>query len=204
MSEPATVIVIDDDPAICDGIVDMIEEMGHRGVGFESAQCFLDDYKTGGADCLILDIRMPGMSGMGLLRHLHEWDAGLPVIIITGHGDIPMAVEAVQLGALAFVEKPFREQVLWQNIEKALVVSAKFRTDAQRRATLLKMAESLSAKERAVLKRLITGMSDKEIAHDLKVSRRAIAFHRATILDKLKAANIIELATVMTKLDISL
>ncbi len=204
MVEQATVYVVDDDQAIREGVIDLVEEMGLKAYGYASAKAFLDVFTLEGPACLVLDVRMPQMNGMDLLAHLHEHHIGLPVIMMTGHGDIRMTVEAMRMGAVGFVEKPFREQYLWENIQEALAASSRMREGAERRSALLGKIESLSDKERDVVNMLITGKSDKEIAHDLNVSRRAIAFHRTSLLEKLDIGNVVELTSVLVRFNMTL
>ncbi len=204
MNENQIVFIVDDDPAIREGISDLVEGMGLEVQCFSSAEEFEQSYESGRPDCLLLDVRMRGMSGMELLTKLAKENTYIPTIIVTGHGDIAMAVEALNTGAVDFIEKPFREHDLWLKIKKAFAIGAASR-DTQRQWTDLKNKLSLlSSKERQVLKLLITGQVDKQIAIELDISRRTAAFHRTRILEKMAPLSIIKLAALLARLDISL
>lgn len=204
MNENQIVFVVDDDQAIREGISDLVEGMGLEVQCFSSAEEFEQSYRPGRPDCLLLDVRMRGMSGMELLTKLAKENTHIPTIIVTAHGDITMAVEALNTGVVDFIEKPFREHDLWLKIKKAFAIGAASR-DTQRQWTDLKNKLSLlSSKEREVLRLLIAGQVDKQIAIELDISRRTAAFHRTRILEKMAPLSIIELAALLARLDISL
>lgn len=203
MNENQIVFVVDDDQAIREGISDLVEGMGLEVQCFASAEEFEQSYKSGRPDCLLLDVRMRGMSGMELLTKLAKENTPIPTIIVTGHGDIAMAVEALNTGAVDFIEKPFREHDLWLKIKKAFAIGAASR-DTQREGKDLKNKLSLlSSKERQILRLLIAGQVDKQIAIELDISRRTATFHRTRILEKMAPLSIIELAALLARLDIS-
>lgn len=202
MSGKATVYIIDDDEAVRNGIADLVKEMGAEVQTFSLAEEFLNSYQHQENACLVLDIRMPGMSGLELLEELNKQGIYIPTIIISGHGDIPMAVDAVKKGAVNFIEKPFREHVLWENIKKALEGSSELHRLSLERAKIKENISKLTPKDREIMELLVSGMSDKEIAHQIKISRRAVAFHRTAILRKLEISTVVELANLSAKLDI--
>lgn len=204
MDTGATVYIVDDDQAVRDGIVDLVEEMGLRACSFSSAREFLQSYEPGAPECLVLDVRMPEMNGLELLGKLVERDIGIPVIIVTGHGDIQMAVDALQLGAIDFVEKPFREETLWSSIRKGLEASGEQMSLRSKRKELKAAIANLTLRERQVAGLLLEGNSDKEIGTALDVSRRAIAFHRGAILEKLSFGSVAEMAGAMARLKVEL
>lgn len=204
MNENQIVFIVDDDQAIREGISDLVEGMGLEVQCFSSAEEFEQSYKTGRPDCLLLDVRMRGISGMELLTKLAKENTYIPTIIVTGHGDIAMAVEALNTGAVDFIEKPFREHDLWLKIKKAFAIGAASRDTRRQRTDLKNKLSLLSSKERQVLKLLITGQVDKQIAIELDISRRTAAFHRTRILEKMAPLSIIELAALLARLDISL
>lgn len=204
MDTGATVYIVDDDQAVRDGIVDLVEEMGLRACSFSSAREFLQSYEPGAPECLVLDVRMPEMNGLELLGKLVERDIGIPVIIVTGHGDIQMAVDALQLGAIDFVEKPFREETLWSSIRKGLEASGEQMSLRSKRKELKAVIANLTLRERQVAGLLLEGNSDKEIGTALDVSRRAIAFHRGAILEKLSFGSVAEMAGAMARLKVEL
>ena len=203
MSENSTVYIVDDDPAVRDVIANLVKDMGLESQTFCSAEEFLSSYKRTGTDCLVLDVRMAGMSGMELLGKLSEDKITIPVILVTGHGDIAMAVEALQKGAVDFVEKPFREQTLWEKISKALKTSDKAYNLTTDQDNLTGKISRLTGKEREILNHLLAGKTDKQIGNDLDCARRTAAFHRGNILEKLEFSNAVELAQTVARLDVS-
>jgi FixJ family two-component response regulator len=204
MNENATVYIVDDDQAVRDGITRLVKDMGLKFDAFSSAEEFLASYNCTGADCLILDVRMTGMSGMELLNKLSAKKMRIPVVLVTGHGDVPMAVEALQKGAVDFLEKPFREQVLWEKIKKALEISNNSNRIDLERDSLMEKVSLLTEKERQVLKHILASKTDKQIAIEMHFTRRTSAHHRASILEKLQAVSLIELAQSFARFDISL
>ncbi len=203
MDDKPIVFVVDDDDAVREGISDLVESMDLESQCFASAEDFAQMYRPGKPACLLLDVRMPGMSGMELLSILAEEETFIPTIIVTGHGDIPMAVEALKIGAVDFVEKPFREQDLWMKIKKALSSSIDFKNTQTQLTDLKNKLLSLTSKEREVLRSLVAGQADKQIANELNMSRRAVAYHRANILDKIKVSSVVELVSLLASLNIS-
>jgi two-component system response regulator FixJ len=204
MSENGTVYIVDDDEAVRDVISNLVKDMGLESQAFCSAEDFLSSYKRTGTDCLVLDVRMAGMSGMELLEILAKEKIAIPVILVTGHGDIPMAVEALQSGAVDFIEKPFREQTLWEKISKALKTSDdayNFDSDRQNLETKISL---LTKKESEIFKYILAGKTDKQIGNDLDCARRTAAFHRGNLLEKLEFKTVVELAKTMTRLNISI
>lgn len=204
MNENATAYVVDDDQAVRETIARLVKDMGLKSKAYSSAEEFLTSYNCTGPDCLILDVRMTGMSGMELLTKLSEENMHIPTVLVTGHGDIPMAVEALKKGAVDFIEKPFREQVLWEKIKKALEISNNSNHIHLECDRLMEEVSLLTDKERQVLKHLLASKTDKQIAIDMGFTRRTAAHHRASILEKLQAVSLIELAKSFTKFDISI
>ena len=204
IEEDGTVFVVDDDSAVREGIADIVSEMGLQIYCFDSAEEFLQSYKYNVRQCLVLDVRMPGMNGLELLAKLTEQGIEIPVVMISGRGDIEMAVDAIKLGAFDFIEKPFREEKLWQSIREGLARSGERMSLRVKRKELAEAIPRLTRRERLVAKLLLEGNSDKETAIELEVSRRAIAFHRSAILEKLSFGSVVELGVTMTKLNIEL
>lgn len=203
MKNGPTVYVLDDDQAIREGIKDLVETLDMPAQTFSNAEEFLDLCKSEVVHgCLVLDIRMPGIGGMELQNKLIEENIHLPVVIITGHGDVPMAVKAIKNGAVDFIEKPFREQVLLDSIKKALEKTEKIAEEQKQRKAYQEKLKTLTERESEVINHLISGKSDKEIAHDLFVSQRAVAFHRSHILEKMGAKSTVELTRSLTKLNL--
>jgi len=204
MQVQPVISIVDDDKATREIVCEMVNAMGHKVNQFVSGDDFLQKYTESPRECLVLDIRMPGISGMDMLAKLAEDKIHIPTIIITGHGDIPMALEAVKRGAVDFLEKPFREHALWESITKALGICEDVRSKKLEQDELEEALSCLTDRDTDVLKLLITGDSDKQIAHKLDVSRRAVAFHRSHILEKTGFSSVVNLATSITKHNISL
>ena len=197
-SEPV-VFVIDDDEAVLESLSLMIETVGLKVQTYSSAQKFLDDHDPAQAGCLVLDVRMPGMSGLELLSKLTNQEFSIPVIIITGHGDVPMAVQALKTGAVDFIEKPFRDQVLLDSIQKAIKMDAENRCKQIEQTDIKAKMENLSPRELEVIDLLVTGKSSKMIAYDLGISQKTSDFHRANILKKMGVDSVVELMPLAQK-----
>lgn len=194
------VFLIDDDPAVRTSVSLLLTSMGHAVRAFESAQTFLDEYHESWPGCLVVDVRMPGMSGLDLQGKLKSDGVSLPVIVLTGYGDIPMAVRAMQAGAVTFLEKPFREQELWENVQKAIKLDGETRRRARHRAELLERLARLTPAERQVLDRVVDGHPNKQIAAELGVSQRTIEVRRANVMRKMQVASLVELAKAVQSL----
>lgn len=183
-SEP-TVFVVDDDAGVRDSIHFLLRSVGLTSRTFASADEFLEDYDDSLAGCLVLDVRMPGMSGLDLQARLNELGSKLPIIFVTAHGDVPMAVNAVKTGALDFVEKPFRDQELLDKIQEALVSDAESRSVQGEIEELLKRMDSLTPREREVMGLVVAGKANKNVARELGISQRTVEIHRARVMDKM-------------------
>jgi FixJ family two-component response regulator len=167
---------------------------------YASAQAFLDAYHDDRPGCLVLDVRMPGMSGLELQERLNERRAILPIIFITGHGDVPMAVEALQAGALDFLQKPFRDQELLERIAKALDRDAANRRELQERRAIAERFETLTPRERKVMELVTQGKANKVIAGDLDISQRTVEIHRARVMEKTRASSLAHLVRMALRL----
>lgn len=185
MDREQTVFIVDDDEGIRDGLGLLLATVGQPYEVFGSAAEFLDGYDPNRRGCLVLDIRMPRISGLELQELLNERGSALPIIFITGHGDIPMAVEAMRRGALDFIRKPFREQDLLDRINEALDVELVRRKRTIERDEMVAKIESLSDRERAVFEAVADGDMNKVIAFDLGISERTVEVHRANVMKKL-------------------
>ncbi len=190
---PATVYVVDDDSAIRSALKLLFKSVGLRVVTFDSAEDFLLGLSQCGAGCVLLDVRMPGLSGPELHRALIARDSLLPVIFITGHGDVSMAVEAMQHGAYDFVEKPFHDQALIERVQRAIKDNARARSALFEIRTLRHRYESLTPREREVLEHVARGSSNKIVAYDLHISRRTVEIHRARLMEKMHAPSLAHL-----------
>jgi FixJ family two-component response regulator len=195
------VFIVDDDEAVRDSMSMLLDtiDLPHRC--FTSAGEFLDFYDGTQRGCLVLDIRMPGMSGLELQQRLSSTNALLPIIFITGHGDIPMAVEAMRQGALDFMRKPFREQDLLDRIQQALEHEAGTRDVLLDRAKILERIATLTAREREVFERVAKGQANKYIAIDLGISERTVEVHRAQVMKKLEVRTLAQLVRVKIDAD---
>lgn len=193
MPDSATVHVIDDDDAVRDSLAFLLLSAGIRAQTHESAVAFLDCYAKATVGCIVTDIRMPEISGLDLLKRVKEINPGLPVIVITGHGDVPLAVEAMKLGAADFLEKPFDDEALLAAITAALDHNSKREREEARLVELRSRLASLSAREREVLDGLVAGQPNKTIAYDLGISPRTVEVYRANVMTKMQAATLSEL-----------
>jgi RNA polymerase sigma factor (sigma-70 family) len=194
---PATVFVIDDDEAVRDSLRLLLKSVGLPVRTCASAQEFLPDYDPRQPGCLVLDIRMPGMSGLELQQQLNVRGATIPVVFVTGHGDIPMAVEAMQHGAFDFLQKPFRDQDLIDRVQRALQRDAAIRTQLQAADRIRELIASLTPREREVLELVAAGKPNKVMAADLGVSQRTIEIHRARVMEKMQARSLAQLVRMM-------
>jgi RNA polymerase sigma factor (sigma-70 family) len=193
MSREETVFVVDDDQAMRSSLQWLIESMGMHVETFESAQAFLDAYYPGRAGCLLLDVRMPGMSGLELQAYLARREHRIPVIIITGHGDVSMAVKAMKNGAVDFIEKPFDDEALIVSIRNALQHDEKQRALRAQRADIAARMAELTPREHQVMTMVTDGQSNKEIATALGVSAKTVEVHRSRVMDKMRADSLAEL-----------
>jgi two-component system response regulator FixJ len=166
------------------------------GLGYEifhSGDQFLETYSNSRAGCLVLDIRMPGLGGLELQEKLLEMSSTLPIIFITGHGDVPMAVEAMQKGAVDFIQKPFRDQELLDRISEALKTDLERRSEQEKKAEVMDRVSKLTKREREVLDLVVTGKPNKVIAYELGVSQRTVEIHRARVMEKMQAKSLADL-----------
>jgi FixJ family two-component response regulator len=185
MSGEATVYIVDDDPAIIRALAELVKLVGLQWKAFSSADEFLASYKADGPGCIVLDVRMPGLSGMELQRTLVNNGVTLPVIIITGHADVRMAVEAMKMGAVEFLEKPFRMQELCDNVQKAVRLDEERWLQRQQKEQADRRFEDLTEAELTVLRLVAAGKTNKAIAGELGLSVRAIEDRRSRMMKKL-------------------
>jgi len=195
-----TVFLVDDDEAVRDSLGLLMKSVALQSQSFASADEFLANYDPDCPGCLVLDIRMPGMSGMELQQKLIEMRAILPIIFITGHGDIPMAVEAMQRGAVDFIPKPFRDHELLNRINKALDDDQKNRDSLLELDEVEKRLEKLTPREKQVLELVVQGKANKVIAGDLGVSQRTVEIHRARVMGKMEARSLPQLVRMVMRL----
>lgn len=189
----STVYVVDDDDGMRRALGALLTTVGYHTALFSRPSEFLARFKPDDPGCLVLDIRMPEMSGLELQQQLNRVGAMLPVIFITGHGDVPMAVQAMKDGAFQFVQKPFRDQELLDHINHALQLDGENRADMARRAEIQRRIESLTPRERQVMDLVVEGEANKVMAIDLGLSERTVEIHRAKVMEKMGARSVAHL-----------
>ena len=201
-SEP-TVIIIDDDLAIREAVSDLIQSIGFRTIVMASVDEFRRSGQPSGPSCLVLDVRLPGQSGLDLQRELAASHIELPVVFITGHGDIPMSVQAMKGGAIEFLTKPFRDQDLLDAVQLG-ISRDRARLDSEKSMAALRTRfETLTAREREVMARVVVGRLNKQIAGELGVSEVTVKVHRGQVMHKMKASSLSELTRMADKLNIT-
>jgi two-component system, LuxR family, response regulator FixJ len=194
---PPTVFVVDEDEAVRDSLRFLLKSVGLPTQTLASVTEFLQNYQPSQPGCLLLDVRMPAMSGLELQQRLNLLGATIPVIFITGHGDIPMAVEAMRHGALDFLQKPFRDHDLIERIQKALTKDAKTRAALKQHERIRRRLDSLTPREREVLALMAKGMPNKVMAAELGVSQRTVEIHRARVMEKSGASSLAQLVRMV-------
>ena len=195
-----TVFVVDDDAAVRDSIKELVESVNLQAEVHESALAFLDAFDPRRPGCLVLDVRMAEMGGLVLQDRLNMMQASIPVIVLTGHGDVPMAVQAMRNGAVDFIQKPYREQALLDSINAALTRDAAARRSTSAADDFEARLASLTEREREVLDLVLSGSTSKEIARELVVSPRTVEAHRKNLLRKLEIGTVKELMLRLTSL----
>jgi two-component system response regulator FixJ len=196
------IILVDDDPAILDALGSRLKLAGFEVDTHEDADHFLESADLRAADCIMLDIRMPKHDGMEVLEQLQERDPALPVVMMTGHGDIDLAVAAIRKGAMDFLEKPFSDERLMDAVQTAVKLRETGRKASQERADLAARAEQLTPREMEVFRELVTGQPNKVIAYNLGCSPRTVEIHRARVMAKMGAQNLAEIVRIAIELGI--
>lgn len=197
----ATVFVVDDDESVRDAIGFLLDSVDIPHVDFASADAFLAQFDPLQSGCLVLDIRMPGMSGLDLQNELATRETTIPIIFITGHGDVPMAVEAMRRGAVDFIRKPFRDQELLDRIHEALNVDSERRQFADDLETAKQLIGDLTPREKEVFERVCLGQANKVIAIELGISERTVEIHRSQVMHKTGARSLAELVRLKIRLE---
>jgi FixJ family two-component response regulator len=199
----STVFVIDDDGGMRQAIQDLVESVGLRAEAFATGEEFLEKRRTADASCLVLDVRLPQMSGLEFQQKLAELGVRIPIIFITAHGDIPMSVRALKSGAVEFLTKPFRDQDLLDAIQQALQRDRAAREQLADISELQERYRALTAREREVMALVISGMLNKHIAAKIGASEATVKIHRGHLMEKMQADSLIELVRMADKLDLS-
>jgi len=187
------VFVVDDDRSVREGLIDLISSVGMKAKAFTSAQEFLRHKRPDAPACLVLDVRLPGPSGLDLQRQLAQSREPVPIIFITGHGDIPMSVRAIKDGAVEFLTKPFRDQDLLDAVQQALKADRAAREQRAKAAELRHRYDLLTPREREVMQLVISGLLNKQIAGQLGASEVTIKMHRGQVMHKMEAESVVEL-----------
>ncbi|TLG73721.1 response regulator FixJ [Methylocystis sp. B8] len=188
-----TIYIVDDDSAVREALQLLLESEGYAVSGFPSASAMLSSLGPESAGCVIADVRMPGLSGLDLIVEMKSRNLRLPIIIITGHGDVPLAVEAMKRGAVDFLEKPFDDEALFAAVKRALLPDATAQENRTEESHAPERFMLLTKRERQILERLVEGRSNKVIAHDLDISVRTVEAHRANVMAKMRVKNLAEL-----------
>lgn len=192
-----TVFIVDDDEAVRESLGLLLESVDQPSSGYASATEFLEAYDNDMAGCIVLDIRMPGMNGMELQKKLNDVNSILPIIFVTGHGDVPMAVEAMQHGAVDFIQKPYREQDLLDKINQALALDQRQRADLKEKQEIIKRIDTLTPREKEVMDMMIEGNANKVIAIDLGISQRTVEIHRSRVMEKMNTHSLAHLVRMV-------
>jgi FixJ family two-component response regulator len=196
----ASVVIVDDDPAIREALGDLLRSVGLEVKTFASVPELLKSGRPDGPSCLVLDVRLPGRSGLDFQRELSAANSHLPIIFITAHGDIPMSVQAMKAGAIEFLTKPFRDQDLLDAIQLGLARDREWRENERELATLRARFETLTLREREVMERVVKGRLNKQIAGDIGISEVTVKVHRGAMMRKMKASSLPDLARMADKL----
>ncbi len=196
-----TVFIVDDDEPVRDAISMLLETMDIPHETYADAQEFLDNVGADRRGCLVLDIRMPGMSGLELQEKLQQLESRLPIVFITGHGDIPMAVEAMRRGAVDFIRKPFRDQELLDRIHEAISIDERTRSEAADVDHVKELVSNLTERELEVFERVCQGQANKVMAIEMGISERTVEIHRSQVMHKTGARSLAELVRMKLKLE---
>lgn len=200
--QSAIVYIVDDDADVRDSLHWLIESVGLSVVSCDSAQQFFDRYPPGQSGCLVMDVRMPGLSGLAAQKQLQQRDIEIPVILISAHGNVDMAVTAMTQGAMTFLEKPFNDQLLLDHIQSALTQDQQHQQNQQRCQALQQRHQQLTKREKQVFNEVIRGLTNNEIAEQLQINRKTVEGHRANMMSKMQADSLPELIQMAVSLNL--
>jgi FixJ family two-component response regulator len=201
IGEDSTVFIVDDDPSMREALMRLLVTVGIRAQAFKTAQEFLRIGRPDHPSCLVLDVRLPGLSGLDLQRQLANMDPPIQIVFITAHGDVPMTVQAMKGGAVEFLTKPFRDQQLLEAVQQAITRDRAARDQRADLTELRRRYESLSPREHEVMTLVVTGLLNKQIAAELGISEATIKAHRAQLMRKMEAESLAELVRMAERLD---
>jgi len=193
MSGSGIVFIVDDDEAVRDSLAALLMAKGHAVEAYDSGEAFLAAHRPDFRGCALVDLRMPGIDGLTLIERLKARGASLPIVVVTGHGDVPLAVRAMKAGAIDFIEKPYSNQAMLDAVRQALARTAAPMASETEAAKATALVAKLTPREREVLQQLVIGRPNKIIAHELKISPRTVEIHRANLMRKLEAASLAQL-----------
>ena len=202
-SESPIVYVVDDDVSVREALTNLLESVGLKVETFSSADKFLASRRASAPSCLILDVRLPGLSGLDLRRQLTQTNREIPIVFITGHGDIPMSVRAIKAGAVEFLTKPFRDQDLLDAVRQAVERDRETRSRKSETAGLRERYASLTPREQQVLRFVVRGFINKQIAGEIGISEPTVKLHRGRLMEKMQAGSLAELVGMAQKLDVT-
>jgi FixJ family two-component response regulator len=194
-----TVFVIDDDPSLLKGLARLLRSLGFDAETFASAELFLGRDHYDGVGCIVLDVRMPGLSGMDLQEELSRADYSMPIIFITGHGNIPMSVQAMKRGAVDFLTKPFDDEELLEAVKKAIERDGTAKAERAQVHDIRRRIDTLTPREHEILRYVITGMLNKQIALKLDIAEKTVKIHRGRIMEKLRVDSVADLVRLAEK-----
>ena len=199
--EAAAVYVVDDDVSVRESLRSLLRSVGLNVETFSTAEEFFASERPSSPGCLVLDVRMPGLSGLDVQARLAESHLAMPIIFITGHGDIPMSVRAIKNGAVEFLTKPFRDQDLLDAVRQAVELDGENRRGAQARSALRQRYDSLTRREQEVLGFVVRGLTNKQVAVKLRISEATVKLHRGQMMKKMGAASLADLVTMTQRMD---
>jgi FixJ family two-component response regulator len=201
IAERETVFIVDDDPSICEGLSNLLESVGIAAEHYPSAEAFRERWRKARAGCLLLDARLPGISGVEFQEQMREAGLSIPIIFMTAHGDMPMVRKVMKAGAIEFLIKPFQKEELIHAVDQAFTFDRSRRREADALDSILARVDTLSEREREVMGLVTTGLLNKQIAADLKLSEITVKLHRRRVMDKMQAGSLAELVKMCERVN---